>query len=303
MKAKAHRGRIRTREERAADQLYLMALMQRGHPRMTVAEATAVLNQRRAKLAREKALALGKSPEEAETAGQLAELSRPSVTRDLQAVLKRLREATTAAGAVFLDEQIAAVRKDILASYRIDGEVWQDIEASRQIQWTRTTGTPEGKEVRPTGLVRHTQDAAADAALFAVLQRNFQRRQELRRELIQLEYGRQWAAGLDEPRHRLFVQRLGNLSDPEAARQAAVDLYTSELEAMAHADSMGPAPAELATMERIRLERLRTRAQLLREVIPMTREGGANGKPSGSYRILVERAGNATEAEAETAKE
>ena len=131
-------GRLRGDVELEADRLFLLSLLQKGGTEISATQAAKILNGRRRDAARETALALGKTEEEAIAAGDAATLSVQSVRHDVRIALERLRSGSTAVSAVLLDDQIGEVREDLEATYRIDEEVWRDLERSRRPSSSRT---------------------------------------------------------------------------------------------------------------------------------------------------------------------
>ena len=292
-------GRLRGDVELEADRLFLLGLLQKGGTEISATQAAKILNDRRRAAAHDTALALGKTEQEAEAAGAAATLSVQSVRRDVRIVLERLRDGSAAVSAVFIDDQITEVRVDLEATYRIDDEVWRDLERSRRLAWSRTTGRSSGSgpdaKVIPEKLVRYAQDVAADAALYGVLQRNFRHRSDLRRELRALRYGRQWFPSRGE--EETFAQALTDLSDPAKARGAALALYARELETLYRAEALeiGAGSPELLAMERMRVQKLHTRARMIREYLPLVdEEGRAEGR---GYELVVKRVGPGAPAE------
>lgn len=164
----------RTGAETDADRSRLRALLE-AKPDLTVLEAARALNAARAAAAS----SLGESQDAAAAAAPLP----------LALVEADLSIAAAAAGhedvATLVARQAAEVMRDIEVTYRTEREVREDLAVSRASKdWERIKGR-RGKDgqLTPSEMVRHTQQSAASAALWTVLDRCLKRRTELRREL------------------------------------------------------------------------------------------------------------------------
>lgn len=126
--------------EREVDVLYLVSAARKLGPDFTAAQAADMLNGVRAEVARQHALALGKSADEANEAAETAQLSVRTIRNDLRTARERAQEAGRMGMAALIDEQIAALQDDLEDSYRASTEIWQDIARSRRVKVTRTKG-------------------------------------------------------------------------------------------------------------------------------------------------------------------
>lgn len=292
-------AQTRNETEIEADRLFILTLRRQGGQAMnSVTQVARVLNEKRAAAAREFALALGKSDDEAEEAADAARLSVQTVRRDLRVVDERLRRASEATAAVWLDDQIADVQADIERTYEIDQQILDDLQRSRDEVHTQTEGVPQGeRNIRTTRvLTRRRASAPASADLYQALIRTMEYRGRLRGELLRLRYGRDWFANRVEERN--FVQSIVDLDDPEKAREAAMALYRREVEALIRTEKMdiGPMPPEVVQAERLRVQRLAGRIGAVRALIaagkpdiPPNAPGSGSRGSNGSYELVVTR--------------
>lgn len=284
----------RTEAEAEADRVFLLGLFQRMGHDFSAVQATEILNSQRAAAAKATARAMGEDDEAIAAAGEAAKLSPQSVRRDLRVVLDRLRAGGLAAGAVWLDDQIADASRDYESTYRLEEQIVADLERSRTTQWTRTVGRPPkaGGDIQPQELVSYRQNGAGDAALWAQLIRLLERRGKLRAELLRLRVGRSMMPSETTPR-TTFAQQLTKADTPEEARRIALDMYESELAALTDAEALeiGPMAPDLIRLQRERTQRSMARLTALRHYIalPERTEDG-----HGSYEIVVSRVGTDT---------
>jgi hypothetical protein len=264
-----------------------------------------LLNARREKRAREAAQQAGLPAAEVEEAVLFARLSVHTVRRDIRHLTGLAQEAGIAGAAVFLDDQIAAVRDEIQHTHELDEMIMSDLERSRVSAWTRTRGRrqpgEEGK-MEPSEILRHrTEEGAAEAALYGRLQENLRRRENLRAELRLLRFGRQNVPEPEDLEDRTLAQAVMELEDPEKARDAALRLLRRELRQLSDASRV-PLSGDMLALERLRVQQLEVRIRNLRDYIRMPGSEGEDG--ATSFEVLYEEipvrrlaAGNPTEEE------
>lgn len=288
---------LRTEAEQEADRLWLMGLIQTGGADFSPIRAWELLNNRRGELARRAALAAGQSPEAAESAADDACLTVQSVRRDIRIVLARVRAAAEARAAVFLDDQLRSCQLEIEATFERDDEILSDLERSRRTRWTKTRGVAPGGGAPaapvPVEIVSYREDEAPGlAALYGRLAENSRLRMALRGEMRLLYFGRRGLAVEDDQAPTVgvatFAQLVTRLSDPEKARDAAMQLFARELASLVSSESM-PVPAELAALERMRVQRSESRVRLLREFVRATAPGDT--EDGRTFEVHFERAG------------
>lgn len=276
---------MRSELELEADRLFVMVLCQQIGRGLKVPDVAKILNDRRAAAARQTAQAIGLSEEEAEAAAERAQLSLRTVQLDHQIVVRRLQEAQHAVGGVFLDDQIAEVRAEISASHDLDDRIHGEIERAHRMKARRTRGRrddqgrPQPDEVE----VHERENLPAPAGLYRSLQENFRIRERLRAELRSLKFGRLWFP--EQGQEQTFAQALTDLQDPEEAREAALKLYSREIEALMRSEELPsfPGSAEIARAERLRVQR---QAQRLRELRTFIDLAPAPDRP-GAFELVV----------------
>ena len=274
--------------EAELDRLFVQSLFQKAGTEISGADVTKLLNSRRAASARETAIALGESEEDAEAAAQEAKLARQTVGRDIRIVHARIRRGADGRAAVFLDDQAEQCERDIEGTYRDDDLIRGDLERSRRETKTISRGpAPEvGQTGRPVEIVRSTSESAARAELWNSLGRNYDRRVKLRAELRSLAFGRD-LLGEVEAEEQTFAQVVTGESDPRKARTAALDAYAKEIDYLSRIEHLeiGPTSPELARMQRLRLQRHASRVRMIREFVDLS----GDGEGAGRFEIRVLR--------------
>ena len=294
--------RIRSETEAEADRLFILAaLRSSGNNKIAVADLAKILNDSRSEKARALALAFGKTEEEADAAARGARLSERSIERDVSIVVSRLREAQTSAAAVMLDDQIEECRRDIEGTYALDEMAIADLERSRRRQKTKTIGRAQGEGKPPVAVEvvsEREEDLPGEAALYAVLQTNIERRIRLRTEMRTLRFGKQFLPAAEGAvTVATFAQLQTGEESAKTARERAIDLYEREMASLGEAEKMlGPVSPEIAALERLRIQRQQTRVRQLREFIHFTEPGEGGQK---SYELAIVQRGWSAETETE----
>lgn len=294
--------RIRSEVEAEADRVFILAALRAsGNSPLTAAEIGAILNERRSETARALALATGKTAEEADAAALGARLSDRSIQRDINLVIDRLREASTSVAAVMLDDQIGQCHRDIEATYALDEMAIADLERSRRRQKTKTIGRSTGKGEKPVPVEivsEREEDLPGEAAIYAVLQTNIERRIRLRTEMRTLRFGKQFLPTAAASAIETFAQVKTGEESAKTAREKAIDLYEKEIASLGEAERMlGPVSPEIAALERLRIQKQQTKIRALREFVRLT-EPSEDGRKS--YEFAIIRRGWNAETEPET---
>src|SRR3954470_10920670 len=125
----------RNEVEIEVDRTYISGIIQHAGPDVSAVSVCKLLNRKRAERARKAARDAGKSPEEVEEAAAFARVSVWAVRRDLAALKGRVQDAGLAGAALFLDDQIAAVRDEVQQTHEMDEAIMEDLERSRGETW------------------------------------------------------------------------------------------------------------------------------------------------------------------------
>lgn len=252
----------RTPAEVEVDRAFMLSVALRMGSAFTITAAGDALNERRYRVACDRAEVAGKPKPERGT----VELGASVIARDYHAVMDRIRATQEGAAALFVDQQIEAVERDIKRTEDLDEAIMEDLERSRNA--TKQIVHADSNYQDPPQFVgrRVTTEKAvngpADPALYAALHRNLATRQKLRQELRALRLGREYLAKMATSKSEpvSFVEAISGQGEPRAL---LVEAYEREVQALltADAESMAAFGPELARAEaaraRRRLERIR----------------------------------------------
>lgn len=257
--------------EMEIDRAYIAGILQQAGPDVSSVQVCRLLNRHREARARAAGIDAGKTAEEIEEMVQFARLTVWSVRRDMNALKARAQEAALVGAALFLDDQISAVRDEIQQTHDMDEAILLDLETSRGEQWTRTrekrVGGDEGG-IAPTETLRQVKDSAASAALYGRLQENARRRGELRAEERLLRFGRQSAPAPTVEEEQTFTELVMDMGDPIKARGAALQLLRREIQDLETA-SRAPLAGDMLRLETMRVQQIEARIKSLRDFIQL----------------------------------
>lgn len=259
----------RNEAEAEFDRVFIAGIMVKAGRDVSAPQVMRLLNRRREGEAREAARLAGKTVEEAEEAAALARVGVHTVRREISMLKAAAQDAWTAGAAVFLDDQIAAVRDEIEETHRMDEEIMLDLERSRSPSWVRTKGSRgDDGRIEAQEVTRHrVEEGAAAAGLYGRLQENMRRRAALRAEERMLRFGRQVMPEPEEPGEELtMAQAVMDLDDPDKARDAALSMIRQTLKGLAKASS-APMSGDMLAFEQLRLKKMEARIRSLREYV------------------------------------
>lgn len=131
---------VRTEIDRWQDLVFILNLKRTMGDKADGPTITRLLNEFRGGVARQTALEMGATAEEADAAAEAATLTVRAINYQIQQATKHAQKTARMTMGMLLDGQVADVQGDIEDSYRASESVWTDIERSRQITERVTRG-------------------------------------------------------------------------------------------------------------------------------------------------------------------
>lgn len=126
------------------------------------------INERRASIARAKALEAGATKDEAEQAAEDAKITAWTLARDTRQLFAAMREVQPLTGQLLITEQILRLEGEILRLNLIEQEAWLAYEASRDgqvdVETTTTEDLPPSAAARRARRAEGEEDEGSDAS-------------------------------------------------------------------------------------------------------------------------------------------